>query len=76
MDVAAIAAACGITGESDLTLVQDIAQKASALRVLSHTLRQAWLMASGDEHRINWGKYIKAAFREVYTDTDLLPTKG
>ncbi|WP_334472041.1 AAA family ATPase [Arsenophonus sp. PmNCSU2021_1] len=75
-DVAAIAAAWGITGESELTLVQAIAQKAGALRVLSHTLRQAWLMASGDAQAQLGEKYIKAAFREVYTDTDLLPARG
>ncbi len=38
----------GISGEAELAVMQAIAEKPGALRVLTHTLNQAWLTASGE----------------------------
>ncbi|EKQ3863029.1 transcriptional regulator, partial [Escherichia coli] len=48
-----------------------IAEKPGALRVLTHTLNQAWLAASGKGVPLSKG-YIKAAFKEVYSNPKLL----
>ncbi|EJA5034741.1 AAA family ATPase [Salmonella enterica] len=70
-DVVAIAKAWGIEGEDELSLMQSIAEKPGALRVLTHTLNQAWLAASGKGVPLSKG-YIKAAFKEVYSNPKLL----
>lgn len=64
-DVLAIAGAWGITGENELVTVQAIAEKPGALRVLTHTLNQAWLTASGEGGPLT-EKHIKDAFKAVY----------
>ncbi|EDA0234856.1 AAA family ATPase [Salmonella enterica] len=70
-DVLAVADAWGITGETERNLMLAIAEKPGALRVLTHTLNQAWLIASG-EGSLMTEKHIKAAFKEVYTNPELL----
>ncbi|EAM6081068.1 AAA family ATPase [Salmonella enterica subsp. enterica serovar Kedougou] len=70
-DVQAIADAWGITGEGALAVMQAIAEKPGALRVLTHTLNQAWITASGEGTRLT-ERHIKAAFKEVYTNPELL----
>lgn len=73
-DVQAIADAWGITGEGALAVMQAIAEKPGALRVLTHTLNQAWITASGEGTRLT-ERHIKTAFKEVYTNPELL-TQG
>ena len=70
-DVLAIAMAWGISGEAELAVMQAIAEKPGALRVLTHTLNQAWLTASGEGAALT-EKHINAAFKEVYTNPELL----
>ncbi|HCB7267343.1 TPA: AAA family ATPase, partial [Escherichia coli] len=70
-DVLAIARAWGISGEAELAVMQAIAEKPGALRVLTHTLNQAWLTASGEGAALT-EKHINAAFKEVYTNPELL----
>ncbi|EBS4105277.1 transcriptional regulator [Salmonella enterica subsp. enterica] len=70
-DVLAIAGAWGVSGEAELTLMQAIAEKPGALRVLTHTLNQAWLTASGEGSALT-EKHIKAAFKEVYSTPEML----
>ncbi|EEM3686309.1 AAA family ATPase [Salmonella enterica] len=65
-DVTALAEAWGITGDSELKLVYSIAARAGALRVLSHTLRQAWILARGAEADALSESHIRQAFKEVY----------
>ncbi|EOO2356057.1 AAA family ATPase, partial [Escherichia coli] len=67
----AIARAWGISGEAELAVMQAIAEKPGALRVLTHTLNQAWLTASGEGAALT-EKHINAAFKEVYTNPELL----
>lgn len=70
-DVQAIATAWGIAGENELAVMQAIAEKPGALRVLTHTLNQAWITASGEGSGIT-ERHIKAAFKEVYPNPELL----
>lgn len=70
-DVLAIARAWGISGEAELAVMQAIAEKPGALRVLTHTLNQAWLTASGEGAALT-EKHINAAFKDVYTNPELL----
>ncbi|EEI0027151.1 AAA family ATPase [Salmonella enterica] len=70
-DVKAIANAWGITGENELAVMQAIAEKPGALRVLTHTLNQAWIAANGEGSRLT-EKHIKNAFKEVYSNPELL----
>ncbi|EPY6113055.1 AAA family ATPase [Salmonella enterica subsp. enterica serovar Bareilly] len=70
-DVKAIANAWGITGENELAVMQAIAEKPGALRVLTHTLNQAWIAANGEGSRLT-EKHIKTAFKEVYSNPELL----
>ena len=70
-DVLAIARAWGISGEAELAVMQAIAEKPGALRVLTHTLNQAWITASGEGAALT-EKHINAAFKEVYTNPELL----
>lgn len=69
-DVQAIADAWGIAGEGELVLMQAIAEKPGALRVLIHTLTQAQITANGEGSRLT-EKHIKAAFKEAYSSQDL-----
>lgn len=48
-----------------------IAKKPGALRVLTHTLNQAWIAANGEGSRLT-EKHIKTAFKEVYSNPELL----
>lgn len=64
-DVKAIADAWNITGKEELALMNSIAIKPGALRVLSYTLGQAWIIASGSGQETLTEKYIEAAFKEV-----------
>ncbi|EKZ3211568.1 AAA family ATPase [Salmonella enterica] len=70
-DVKAIANAWGITGENELAVMQAIAEKPGALRVLTHTLNQAWIAANGEGSLLT-EKHIKTAFKEVYSNPELL----
>ncbi|HHR4051840.1 TPA: AAA family ATPase [Salmonella enterica] len=70
-DVKAIADAWEITGENELAVMQAIAEKPGALRVLTHTLNQAWIAANGEGSRMT-EKHIKNAFKEVYSNPELL----
>ncbi|ECL1758782.1 AAA family ATPase [Salmonella enterica] len=70
-DVKAIANAWGITGENELAVMQAIAEKPGALRVLTHTLNQAWIAANGKGSLLT-EKHIKTAFKEVYSNPELL----
>ncbi len=70
-DVAAVAKAWGLTGEDELGLLQRIAEKPGALRVLTHTLNHAWLAAKGAGVPLN-KDHIKAAFKEAYSNPKLL----
>ncbi|EFA2237917.1 AAA family ATPase [Escherichia coli] len=70
-DVLDIAGAWGISGEEELDAMQAIAEKPGALRVLTHTLNQAWIAASGEGTTLT-KKHINTAFKEVYTEPDSL----
>ncbi|EBW7037448.1 transcriptional regulator [Salmonella enterica subsp. enterica serovar Bonariensis] len=70
-DVDAIAEQWGIKGENELKLVHAIAEKPGALRVLTHTLKQAWITASGEGSPLT-ESHIKAAFKEVYSSPETL----
>ncbi len=70
-DVVAIANAWGVTGDNELAVMLAIAKKPGALRVLTHTLNQAWIAASGEGSRLT-EKHIKTAFKEVYSNPELL----
>lgn len=52
-DVKAIADAWQINGENELELLQQIAQKPGALRILNHSLRLAAMTAHGKGERVN-----------------------
>lgn len=69
-DVAAIADAWCITGEKERELLQQIAQKPGALRILSHSLRLAAMTAHGAGETVN-EKYILRAFRDLDLDVDV-----
>ncbi|HHT4028146.1 TPA: AAA family ATPase [Enterobacter hormaechei] len=69
-DVAAIADAWSITGEKERELLQQIAQKPGALRILSHSLRLAAMTAHGAGETVN-EKYILRAFRDLDLDVDV-----
>ncbi|WP_048797087.1 MULTISPECIES: AAA family ATPase [Serratia] len=75
-DINAIATAWGIAGTGEMTLIHAIAAKPGALRVLSHTLNQAWLMANGNGQSALTEQHIKAAFKEVYGNAETLSLKG
>lgn len=74
-DVNAIADAWGVTGEKERKLMHSIAEKAGALRVLSHTLRLAHIMASAEDAPLS-EDYIRAAFKDLNVDTDLIALGG
>ncbi|MEA7515001.1 AAA family ATPase, partial [Salmonella enterica subsp. enterica serovar Virginia] len=63
-DVKAIADAWQINGEKELELLQQIAQKPGALRILNHSLRLAAMTAHGKDERVN-EDYLRQAFREL-----------
>lgn len=69
-DVTAIADAWQIEGEKERELLQQIAQKPGALRVLNHSLRLAAMTAYGNGERVN-EKYILDAFRDLDLDVDV-----
>lgn len=69
-DVKAIADAWQITGENERELLQQIAQKPGALRILNHSLRLAAMTAHGDGKRVN-EDYLRQAFRELDLDVDI-----
>lgn len=69
-DVKAIADAWHITGEKEQELLQQIAQKPGALRILNHSLRLATMTAHGHGERVN-EKYLRDAFRELDLDVDI-----
>ncbi|EIN5291481.1 AAA family ATPase, partial [Escherichia coli] len=68
-DVKAIADAWQINGEKELELLQQIAQKPGALRILNHSLRLAAMTAHGKGERVN-EDYLRQAFRELDLDVD------
>ncbi|EOM1767751.1 AAA family ATPase [Salmonella enterica subsp. enterica serovar Montevideo] len=69
-DVKAIADAWQINGEKELELLQQIAQKPGALRILNHSLRLAAMTAHGKDERVN-EDYLRQAFRELDLDVDI-----
>lgn len=69
-DVTAIADAWNITGEKERDLLQQIAQKPGALRILSHSLRLAAMTAHGAGHEVSEG-YIRKALRDLDLDVDV-----
>ncbi|EFA3953022.1 DNA transposition protein [Escherichia coli] len=69
-DVKAIADAWQINGEKELELLQQIAQKPGALRILNHSLRLAAMKAHGKGERVN-EDYLRQAFRELDLDVDI-----
>lgn len=69
-DVKAIADAWQINGENELELLQQIAQKPGALRILNHSLRLAAMTAHGKGERVN-EVYLRQAFRELDLDVDI-----
>lgn len=69
-DVKAIADAWQINGEKELELLQQIAQKPGALRILNHSLRLATMTAHGKGERVN-EDYLRQAFRELDLDVDI-----
>ena len=69
-DVKAIADAWQITGENERELLQQIAQKPGALRILNHALRLAAMTAHGKGERVN-EDYLRQAFRELDLDVDI-----
>ncbi|EKK3399151.1 AAA family ATPase [Escherichia coli] len=69
-DVKAIADAWQITGENERELLQQIAQKPGALRILNHSLRLAAMTAYGKGDRVN-ENYLRQAFRELDLDVDI-----
>ncbi|HDX3075568.1 TPA: AAA family ATPase [Escherichia coli] len=69
-DVKAIADAWQITGENERELLQQIAQKPGALRILNHSLRLATMTAHGKGERVN-EDYLRQAFRELDLDVDI-----
>ncbi|EFO2606611.1 DNA transposition protein, partial [Escherichia coli] len=69
-DVKAIADAWQINGEKELELLQQIAQKPGALRILNHSLRLAAMTAHGKGERVN-ADYLRQAFRELDLDVDI-----
>lgn len=69
-DVKAIADAWQINGENELELLQQIAQKPGALRILNHSLRLAAMTAHGKDERVN-EDYLRQAFRELDLDVDI-----
>ncbi|HFU2129100.1 TPA: AAA family ATPase [Escherichia coli] len=69
-DVKAIADAWQITGENERELLQQIAQKPGALRILNHSLRLAVMTAHGKGERVN-EDYLRQAFRELDLDVDI-----
>ncbi|WP_231362504.1 AAA family ATPase [Escherichia coli] len=69
-DVKAIADAWQISGENELELLQQIAQKPGALRILNHSLRLAAMTAHGKGERVN-EDYLRQAFRELDLDVDI-----
>lgn len=69
-DVKAIADAWQINGEKELELLQQIAQKPGALRILNHSLRLAAMTAHGKGERVN-EDYLRQAFRELDLDVDI-----
>lgn len=69
-DVAAIADAWHIHGEKERELLQQIAQKPGALRILSHSLRLAAMTAHGAGESVN-ESYILKAFRDLDLDVDV-----
>lgn len=69
-DVKAIADAWQINGEKELELLQQIAQKPGALRILNHSLRLAAMTVHGKDERVN-EDYLRQAFRELDLDVDI-----
>ncbi|TCW05592.1 hypothetical protein EDF73_11636 [Raoultella sp. BIGb0138] len=69
-DVVAIADAWQIHGEKERELLQQIAQKPGALRILSHSLRLAAMTAHGAGDTVNEA-YILKAFRDLDLDVDV-----
>ena len=69
-DVRAIADAWQINGESELELLQQIARKPGALRILNHSLSLAAMTAHGKGERVN-EDYLRQAFRELDLDVDI-----
>ncbi|EEU9451490.1 AAA family ATPase [Escherichia coli] len=69
-DVKAIADAWQINGEKELELLQQIAQKPGALRILNHSLRLAAMTAHGKGERVN-EDYLRQAFRELDLDVEI-----
>ncbi|HAW0922234.1 TPA: AAA family ATPase [Escherichia coli] len=69
-DVKAIADAWQITSKNERELLQQIAQKPGALRILNHSLRLAAMTAHGKGERVN-EDYLRQAFRELDLDVDI-----
>ena len=69
-DVEAIADAWHIDGEKERELLQKIAQKPGALRILSHSLRLAAMTAHGAGQAVS-ESYILKALRDLDLDVDV-----
>lgn len=69
-DVDAIADAWRIDGDEERRLLQAIAHKPGALRILNHALRLAAMTAHGKGERID-ADYLRGAFRELDLDVDI-----
>ncbi|SAU80271.1 Mu B transposition protein%2C C terminal [Klebsiella variicola] len=69
-DVEAIADAWHIDGEKERDLLQKIAQKPGALRILSHSLRLAAMTAHGAGQAVS-ESYILKALRDLDLDVDV-----
>ncbi|WP_345859282.1 AAA family ATPase [Shewanella algae] len=74
-DVDAIADAWGVTGETERELLQRMAQKPGALRIINYTLRLASMTAHGNGDSLN-EEYITKAFKDLDLDVDVSSILG
>ncbi|VFS55875.1 Mu B transposition protein, C terminal [Leminorella grimontii] len=65
-DVDAIAKAWGLGGKEELAAVQEITSQPGALRILSHTINQAWITAQGMGQGTLSAEHIKATYKSMY----------
>ncbi|WP_115720165.1 AAA family ATPase [Gallaecimonas mangrovi] len=63
-DVNAIAAAWGLTDKAEQALLQQIAERPGALRILNQTLRLAAMLAGGSDQPLG-EQHIRAAFKDL-----------
>lgn len=72
-DIRAIADAWEISGEQERALLMGIGEKTGALRILNHTLRLAYVTASG-EGRTMTEDDIRTAYKALNVDSELFNT--